>query len=44
MEDKGEGVEDLFGDGDDWIVDDDGVYGAEDGERTRGGRTEVGEY
>jgi len=43
MEDKGEDVDDLFGEGgDDWIVDDDGGYGVEDGEKTRGGRTEVG--
>jgi len=42
MEDKGEDVDDLFGEGgDDWIVDDDGGYGVEDGEKTRGGRTEV---
>jgi len=45
MEDKGEDVDDLFGEGgDDWIVDDDGGYGAEDGEKTRGGRTEVGRF
>lgn len=42
MEDKGEDVDDLYGDGGDWIVDDDGAYGGDDGEKTRGGRTEVG--
>lgn len=44
MEDKGDDVDELYGDGGDWIVDDDGTYGVEDGEKTRGGRTEVGEY
>ena len=44
MEEKGEDVDDLFGEaGDDWIIDDDGGYAADDGERARGGRTEVGE-
>lgn len=42
MEERGEDlVEDLA---DDWIVDDDGGYGADDGEKAWGkGRTEVGE-
>jgi chromosome transmission fidelity protein 4 len=44
MEDKGEDVDDMIGEADDWIVDDDGLYAAEDGERTRGGRTEVGKW
>jgi len=44
MEDRGDDLDDLHDlGGDDWIVDDDGAYGAEDGEKTRGGRTEVGE-
>lgn len=42
MEDKGDDVDDLYGDGGEWIVDDDGLYGGEDGEKARGGRTEVG--
>lgn len=44
MEDRGDDLDDLHDmGGDDWIVDDDGAYGVEDGEKTRGGRTEVGE-
>lgn len=44
LEEKGDDVDDLFGEaGDDWIEDDIGAYGEEDGEKTRGGRTEVGE-
>ena len=39
LEDKGD---DLFGEGDDWIEDDDGLYAVDDGEKARGGRTEVG--
>ncbi|ORX33917.1 hypothetical protein BD324DRAFT_584077 [Kockovaella imperatae] len=41
MEEKGEDLEDDRDGGDDWIVDDDGAYAMEDGEKTRGGRTEV---
>lgn len=43
MEEKGE---DLGDNGeDDWIVDDDGGYGEDDGEKKRGaGRTEVGKW
>jgi chromosome transmission fidelity protein 4 len=45
MEDRGDDLDDLHDlGGDDWIVDDDGAYGVEDGEKTRGGRTEVGKW
>jgi chromosome transmission fidelity protein 4 len=41
LEEKGENLEDDFGD--DWIVDDNGAYGADDDERKWSkGRTEVG--
>ena len=44
LEDQGEDLDDAMNGGDDWIVDDDGEYAGEDGEKHRGGRTEVGTY
>ena len=44
LEDKGEDLDDAVDVADDWIVDDDGAYAADDGERFRSGRTEVGRF